>query len=84
MKFRLIRTNDENADRILKKYPNLKNYDIDVVDGRLYITLKSFEELIKFASENNDSGYDQKEVVIFGNDGWTKENTIEIYDDYRE
>lgn len=80
MRFRLIRTNDENADSILINYPTLKNYKIDVVDNKLYITLDSFDELLKLGTEHSE----HSELVIFSDTHWTKENTIEIYDDWRE
>lgn len=81
MKFRITVTSiwafDNEAERILDKYPTLNEYHIEIVDGKLYVTLYGLEDLIKFTDKYG-------EIVISSATSEYDDNTIEIYDDYRE
>lgn len=82
MKFRLIATsiwsfNNDEAERILDKYPTLKEFPIEIVDGKLYVTLSGLEDLIKFADKYGN-------VIVSSASSEFDDNGIEIYDDYRE
>lgn len=81
MKFRIIATstwmlNDE-AKMTLDKYPTLNEYPIEIVDGKLYVTLNGLEDLLKLSKRYG-------ELIISASDIIDGEDTIEIYDDYRE
>lgn len=83
MKFRIIATsiwgfnNDEVTKKILDKYPTLNEYPIEIVDGKLYVTLNGLEDLLKLSKRYG-------ELIVSSGDIIDGEDTIEIYDDYRE
>lgn len=74
MKFRLETVYLNASDKILEKYPALKEFNIETIENRLYITLNSLEDMMKLSEKFG-------EIIIAS---YEKERTIEIYDDYRE
>lgn len=77
MKFRLHTTWLTESKEILRKYPTLKKFSIETVGDNLYITLKGFEDLIKLSKRYG-------ELIISAGNVCDSEDSIEIYDSYRE
>ena len=79
MKFQIYRTMnyDRDVESLLVKYPALGNYKLKQTKDGVVITLSSLKMLVQL-------GLDIGEELIIGKSGWDVENSIEIYDDYRE
>lgn len=79
MKFQIYRTTSYCGDMesLLAKYPALGNYKLKQTKDGVVITLSSLKMLAQLSL---DIG---KEMII-GKSGWDVEDSIEIYDDYRE
>ena len=79
MKFQIYRTMNYGMDveSLLVKYPVLGNYKLKQTKDGVVITLSSLKMLVQL-------GLDIGEELIIGKSGWDVENSIEIYDDYRE
>ena len=79
MKFQIYRTMNYGRDveSLLVKYPVLGNYKLKQTKDGVVITLSSLKMLVQL-------GLDIGEELIIGKSGWDVENSIEIYDDYRE
>lgn len=78
MKFRLHTVWLTESKEILKKYPTLKEFSIETVGDKLYITLKDLEDLTKLSVKCGA-------IILFSEiESILGEPTIEIYDDYRE
>ena len=79
MKFQIYRTMnyDRDVESLLVKYPLLSNYKLKQTKDGVVITLSSLKMLVQL-------GLDIGEELIIGKSGWDVEDSIEIYDDYRE
>ena len=79
MKFQIYRTMNYGRDveSLLVKYPVLSNYKLKQTKDGVVITLSSLKMLVQL-------GLDIGEELIIGKSGWDVEDSIEIYDDYRE
>ena len=79
MKFQIYRTMNYGRDMesLLVKYPVLGNYKLKQTKDGVVITLSSLKMLVQL-------GLDIGEELIIGKSGWDVEDSIEIYDDYRE
>ena len=79
MKFQIYRTMnyDRDVESLLAKYPVLGNYKLKQTKDGVVITLSSLKMLVQL-------GLDIGEELIIGKSGWDVEDSIEIYDDYRE
>lgn len=79
MKFQIYRTMSYSRDMesLLKKYPALGNYKLKQTKDGVVITLSSLKMLAQLS-------LDIGEEMIIGKSGWDVEDSIEIYDDYRE
>ena len=79
MKFQIYRTMNYGGDveSLLVKYPVLGNYKLKQTKDGVVITLSSLKMLVQL-------GLDIGEELIIGKSGWDVEDSIEIYDDYRE
>ena len=79
MKFQIYRTMNYGIDveSLLVKYPVLGNYKLKQTKDGVVITLSSLKMLVQL-------GLDIGEELIIGKSGWDVEDSIEIYDDYRE
>ena len=79
MKFQIYRTMNYGMDveSLLVKYPVLGNYKLKQTKDGVVITLSSLKMLVQL-------GLDIGEELIIGKSGWDVEDSIEIYDDYRE
>ena len=79
MKFQIYRTMNYGRDveSLLVKYPLLSNYKLKQTKDGVVITLSSLKMLVQL-------GLDIGEELIIGKSGWDVEDSIEIYDDYRE
>lgn len=78
MKFRLTTVWDKDAKTILKRYPTIKDFNIEVTNDKLYVILDNLQDLVKLSSIYGEL------IIIDGNRYYVEEDTIEIYDDYRE
>ena len=79
MKFQIYRTMNYGMDveSLLVKYPVLGNYKLKQTKDGVVIALSSLKMLVQL-------GLDIGEELIIGKSGWDVEDSIEIYDDYRE
>ena len=79
MKFQIYRTMNyvRDVESLLVKYPLLSNYKLKQTKDGVVITLSSLKMLVQL-------GLDIGEELIIGKSGWDVEDSIEIYDDYRE
>ena len=79
MKFQIYRTMNYGRDveSMLVKYPVLSNYKLKQTKDGVVIALSSLKMLVQL-------GLDIGEELIIGKSGWDVEDSIEIYDDYRE
>lgn len=78
MKFRLNTVCLTESKEILRKYPTLKEFPIETVGDKLYITLKDLEDLTKLSKRYG-------ELIISASNAYCdNEDSIEIYDGYRE
>lgn len=79
MKFQIYRTMNYCGDMesILVKYPALGNYKLKQTKDGVVITLSSLKMLARLS-------LDIGQEMIIGKSGWDVEDSIEIYDDYRE
>ena len=79
MKFQIYRTMNYGRDveSLLVKYPVLSNYKLKQTKDGVVIALSSLKMLVQL-------GLDIGEELIIGKSGWDVEDSIEIYDDYRE
>ena len=79
MKFQIYRTMNYGGDvePLLVKYPLLSNYKLKQTKDGVVITISSLKMLVQL-------GLDIGEELIIGKSGWDVEDSIEIYDDYRE
>ena len=79
MKFQIYRTMNYGGDveSLLVKYPVLGNYKLKQTKDGVVIALSSLKMLVQL-------GLDIGEELIIGKSGWDVEDSIEIYDDYRE
>ena len=79
MKFQIYRTMNyvRDVESLLVKYPVLGNYKLKQTKDGVVITLSSLKMLVQL-------GLDIGEELIIGKSGWDVEDSIEIYDDYRE
>ena len=79
MIFQIYRTMNYGRDveSLLVKYPVLSNYKLKQTKDGVVITLSSLKMLVQL-------GLDIGEELIIGKSGWDVEDSIEIYDDYRE
>ena len=79
MKFQIYRTMNYGRDveSLLVKYPALSNYKLKQTKDGVVIALSSLKMLVQL-------GLDIGEELIIGKSGWDVEDSIEIYDDYRE
>ena len=79
MKFQIYRTMnyDRDVESLLVKYPVLGNYKLKQTKDGMVITLSSLKMLVQL-------GLDIGKELIIGKSGWDVEDSIEIYDDYRE
>ena len=79
MKFQIYRTMNYGMDveSLLVKYPLLSNYKLKQTKDGVVIALSSLKMLVQL-------GLDIGEELIIGKSGWDVEDSIEIYDDYRE
>lgn len=76
MKFHIYRTMDYKPDRkkMLETYPALVNYNFRTVkSGNSYVTINSIQQLMQMVKEIG------QEIILAPYD-----NSIEIYDEYRE
>lgn len=78
MKFRLRTVWLTESKDILRKYQTLKEFSIETVGDNLYITLKGFEDLIKLSKRYGEL------IISASNVCCDNEDSIEIYDSYRE
>lgn len=79
MKFQIYRTMNYGGDveSLLVKYPVLGNYKLKQTKDGVVIALSSLKMLVQLS-------LDIGEELIIGKSGWDVEDSIEIYDDYRE
>ena len=80
MKFQIYRTADYgkiSIDALLAKYPALSNYNLKQTKDGVVIAIASLKALVQL-------GRDVGSELIVGNSGWDVEDSIEIYDDWRE
>ena len=79
MKFQIYRTMNYGGDveSLLVKYPVLGNYKLKQTKDGVVIALSSLKMLVQL-------GLDIGKELIIGKSGWDVEDSIEIYDDYRE
>ena len=79
MKFQIYRTASYCGDMesLLAKYPALGNYKLKQTKDGVVITLSSLKMLARLS-------LDIGQEMIIGKSGWDVEDSIEIYDDYRE
>ena len=79
MKFQIYRNMnyDMDVESLLVKYPVLSNYKLKQTKDGVVITLSSLKMLVQL-------GLDIGKELIIGKSGWDVEDSIEIYDDYRE
>ena len=79
MKFQIYRTMnyDRDVESLLKKYPALGNYKLKQTEDGVVITISSLKMLAQLS-------LDVGEEMIIGKSGWDVDDSIEIYDDYRE
>ena len=80
MKFQIYRTADygkTKKDGLLAKYSVLGNYKLKQTKEGVVITITSLKML---AQLGKDIGVE----LIIGNSGWDVEDSIEIYDNWRE
>lgn len=71
MKFRIIMVDDYRPDKVIERYPCLKQFGFD--DG--YITINSLDELMTLTEKLTE------DIII---KSYVLEPEIEIYDGYRE
>lgn len=79
MKFQIYTTMNYGGgmDALLARYPALGNYKLKQTKDGVVITLSSLKMLAQL-------GFDIRKEMIIGKSGWDVEDSIEIYDDYRE
>jgi hypothetical protein len=79
MKFQIYTTMNYGGgmDALLKKYPALGNYKLKQTKDGVVITISSLKMLAQLS-------LDIGQEMIIGKNGWDVEDSIEIYDDYRE
>lgn len=77
MKFQIYRTMGGGMEALLEKYPVLGNYKLKQTKDGAVITISSLKMLAKIS-------LDIGQEMIIGKSGWDVEDSIEIYDDYRE
>ena len=79
MKFQIYRTMNYGVrmESLLAKYPALGNYKLKQTKDGVVITLSSLKMLAQLS-------LDIGQEMIVGKSGWDVEDSIEIYDDYRE
>lgn len=80
MKFQIYRSADfriTKVDELLAKYPMLSNYKLKQTKEGVIITISSLKALIQL-------GKDIGVELVVGSGGWNVNDSIEIYDDWRE
>ena len=78
MKFRIETVWYGDASHILQKYPTIKDFNIEIVNDAVYVTLDNLQDLMKFSEKYGEI------IVRSKNSPCEEEDVIEIYDDYRE
>lgn len=76
MKFKIGCSYWLHGEIVLKAYDVLQNYKPEIVEGELYITINSLEDLIGLKNSI-------KQSIILDWNAWD-ENYLVIYDDYIE
>ena len=80
MKFQIYRTAGygvTKVDELLAKYPVLANYKLKQTENGVVITISSLKALVQL-------GKDIGAELIVGSSGWDVDDSIEIYDNWRE